>query len=219
MEKILWFIRCAIELIYPTVCGICGRPCQTELCKKCEIKLNNLATVKIDRYQKKNYQKHLYLFKYEGIIKEKLIQFKFQDKIYLYKTFVNFMIKNKKVCRFLKTYDIIIPVPIHYLRKVTRGYNQSAFIAREIAKKQNLVYCEDVLLKKRNNQPQSTKNREERQKDVIGVYTLKNAHKIKDQNVLLIDDIYTTGSTVNECCRVLRQAKVKKVDVLTIAKD
>ena len=219
MKEILYFINCAINLIYPNVCGVCDKICKSDLCKKCELKLKEKAIFKIDKYKNKNFEKHIYLFKYEGIIKERLIKFKFNEKPYIYKCFVNFLIKNEKICRFLKSYDIIIPVPIHYNRKVTRGYNQSTLIAKEIAKNLNIEYNDKILYKKVNNKPQSTKNKEGRIANVIGVYFVKNEEKLLNRKVLLLDDIYTTGSTVNECSRVLKLAGANKIDVITIAKD
>ncbi len=219
MEKILCFIKHAINLIFPNVCGICDKICKEDLCKKCEINLNNIAKFKIDNYNDKNFKKHLYIFKYEGIIKESLIKFKFQEKVYIYKAFVKILIKNKKFCRFLKSYDIIIPVPIHYNRRVKRGYNQSALIAKELAKIIEIDYNDKVLLKSVNNIPQSTKNKEDRIQNVIGVYYTKNEEQIYNKKIILLDDIYTTGSTVNECSKILKLAGAKQVDVLTIAKD
>lgn len=219
MESILCFINHAINLVYPNVCGICDKLCKEDLCKKCEISLKNIAKFKIDKYKNKNFTKHLYIFKYEGIIKERLINFKFNEKSYIYKALVNFLLKNKKACRFLKNYDIIIPVPIHYRRKVIRGYNQSALIAEKLAKNLNIKYNGNVLLKNKNNKPQSTKNKMERRDNVVGVYYIKNKHEILNKNILLLDDIYTTGSTVNECSKMLKIAGAKSVDVLTIAKD
>ena len=66
-------IKYVINLIYPNVCGICDKLCDDDICKKCEIKLNNISKIKIDRYTNKYFKKHLYIFKYEGIIKERLI--------------------------------------------------------------------------------------------------------------------------------------------------
>ena len=219
MEKILWFINHVINLIYPNVCGICDKICKEDLCKKCEIKLNNIAKNKVDYYKEKNFEKHLYIFKYEGIIKERLIKFKFNEKPYIYKAFVNFLIKNEKICRFLKSYDIIIPVPIHYKRKITRGYNQSALVSSEIAKKLDIKHNEKILFKLVNNKPQSTKNKTEREENVLGVYSVRNKKLIYDKKVILVDDIYTTGSTVDECAKILKQEGVKEILVLTIAKD
>ena len=207
MKKILCFINHAINFIYPNVCGICDKVYEKDLCPKCTVRLNNIAKNKIEVYEDKNFKNHIYLFKYDGIIKERLIKFKFNDKPYIYKAFVNFLIKNEKICRFLKSYDIIIPVPIHYNRKVTRGYNQSALISKEIAKILHIDYSENMLLKKINNKPQSTKNKEDRKANVIGVYYIKNKYKLLNKKVLLVDDIYTTGSTVNECARLLKQAR------------
>lgn len=218
--KLLYSINNVLNLIYPNVCGICDKLCNDDICTKCEIELNQIAKCKIDRYHDKYFKKHLYLFKYEGIIKKRLVKYKFNEKVYIYKAFVNFMLKNKKVCCFLKNYDIIMPVPIHRNRKIERGYNQSSLIGKKLSKQfNNLKYIDNVLLKKINNKPQSTKSKEDRKKDVIGVYFLKNQDKIYNKKILLLDDIYTTGSTVNECCRVLKQANVKLVDVITIAKD
>ena len=133
MNKIIFLTQQILNLIYPNVCGICDKICKETLCPKCLIQLNNIAEVKIKEYSNKEFKKHLYIFKYEGIIKERLIYFKFHGGSYIYKAFVNFMLKNQKICSFLKNYDIIIPVPIHYQRKQIRGYNQSALIARKIA--------------------------------------------------------------------------------------
>ena len=219
MQKLLWFINHTINLIFPNVCGICDKISKEDLCRKCEIQLNNIAKFKIDKYNNKNFKKHLYIFKYEGIIKERLIKFKFREKAYAYKSFVNFLIKNEKVCRFLKSYDIIIPVPIHYNRKVTRGYNQSALIAKELAKKLDIKYEDKVLFKKINNKPQSTKNKGDRIQNVIGVYYTKNEQQIYNKKIILLDDIYTTGSTANECSKTLKLAGAKQIDIISIAKD
>lgn len=213
-------IKYVINLIYPNVCGICDKLCDDDICKKCEIKLNDISKIKIERYTNKYFKKHLYIFKYEGIIKERLIKYKFNERNYIYKAFVKFMLKNKKICDFLKNYDIIIPVPIHTKRRMERGYNQSALIAKEISKEiQKIDYLEDVLIKKINNKPQSTKNKSERKNNVIGAYYMKNKEKINNKKILLLDDIYTTGNTVNECCKILQSANPKCIDVITIAKD
>ena len=213
-------IKYVINLIYPNVCGICDKLCDDDICKKCEIKLNNISKIKIDRYTNKYFKKHLYIFKYEGIIKERLIKYKFNERNYIYKAFVKFMLKNKKICDFLKNYDIRIPVPIHTKRRMERGYNQSALIAKAISKKiPQIDYLEDVLIKKINNKPQSTKNKSERKNNVIGAYYMKNKEKINNKKILLLDDIYTTGNTVNECCKILQSANPKCIDVITIAKD
>ena len=116
-------------------------------------------------------------------------------------------------------HDIIIPVPISKKRKKERGYNQSLLIARKISSKEKIKLGDKVISKVKNNNTQSKLNKEERAENVKNVYKITKDKEIINKNILLIDDIYTTGATLNECSRMLKQAGAKKIDVLTIAKD
>ena len=168
----------------------------------------------------KNYfDYHIYFFKYEGIIRETILKYKFQDNSYLYKTFTNFFIKNKKFCRFLENYDIIMPVPISKKRNKERGYNQSTLIATELSKILNLELVINCLKKTQNVIEQSKLSKEKREENIKGVYSLINEEKLKNKKILLVDDIFTTGSTVNECCKMLQIVEPSEITVLTIAKD
>ena len=218
-----------LNLIYPPMCGICGKFNDDFLCPKCQKILENEAVFGIDKYEKikieknlqerKYFNEHLYIFEYEGIIRRIILKYKFQDKAYLYKTFVNFLLKNKNFFEFIKKYDTIIPVPISRKRRALRGYNQSELIVKEIANFTNLKEESDCLFKIKNVIEQSKLNKEERQKNIQGVYELRNKEKLYKKKILLVDDIYTTGSTVNECSKVLRGAKPKQIGIFTIAKD
>ena len=104
----------------------------------------------------------MYIFKYTELVRNLILQYKFNDKAYLYRTFCEFMVKNKKVFDFIKSYDIIIPVPIHKKRMKERGYNQSELISRELASTLDLEIYTNVLVKVKNNKPQSTLTQKER---------------------------------------------------------
>ena len=233
-----------LDLVYPPVCGICGKFNQEFLCKKCRKMLEAEAKFKIDKVDNQEYffENHLYIFKYEGIIRKLILNYKFNEKSFLYKTFVNFLLKNEKFFKILKSYDTIIPVPVSSKRMNERGYNQSELIANDIVKQidettlEHILNCTlntqknniqkikfecitDCLIKNKNIIEQSKLNKEQRQKNIQGVYILKNKEKLINKKILLIDDIYTTGSTANECCKILQEAKPKKIDVFTIAKD
>lgn len=210
-----------LNLIYPPRCGICGKFNLEFLCKKCENYLKSQAKFEIQENQniKQYFDEHVYIFQYEGIIREKILEYKFKEKSYLYKTFINFLLKDKKIFEILKSYDTIIPVPISKKRQKERGYNQSLLIAKEMSKRLKIECIDNCLIKTKNIIEQSKLNKEERQKNIIGVYKLKNIEKLKNKRIILLDDIYTTGSTVNECSKMLRQADVKKIAVLTLAKD
>jgi len=146
----------ALDLIYPPVCGICGKLSKDFLCIKCKNKLFNEAVFGQDYYEDKNFENHFYLFKYEGLIREKLLDYKFNEKTYLFRTFVNFFIFYEKNYFHFDFYDIIIPVPISKKRWKLRGYNQSKLIAVEFAKYFNIKMLNNVLIKSINNKPQST---------------------------------------------------------------
>lgn len=129
------------------------------------------------------------------------------------------MLKNKKIFEFIEKYDTIIPVPISKKRLRERGYNQSLLIAREIAKRTNLKLLNNCLIKTKNIIEQSKLNKEERIENIKNAYEIKNKQLLENKKILLIDDIYTTGSTVNECSKIIRQAKPNKIGVFVLAKD
>ena len=142
----------------------------------------------------------------------------------MHKTFGKIILNNKKVCNFINSYDIIIPVPIHNKRKKERGYNQSFLIIKEFIEnfskvESNILLEENILKKVKNVSRQSLLSKEDRFSNVIGAYEFNKNKNIRGKRVLVFDDIYTTGSTVNECSRILKQAGAEYVDVFTIAKD
>ena len=118
--------------------------------------------------------------------------------------------------KFKKKYDIIIPVPMYKTKKDTRGYNQAEVLAKELG---GVPMKNDVLIKIIDTKKQSTLNKEERSQNLIGAYKIQNSEIIQNKNIILIDDIFTTGSTVNECSKILKQAGAYEICVLTIAKD
>lgn len=89
------------------------------------------------------FDEHIYIFCYDGIIRKLILDYKFNDKAYIYNTFIYFILKNEKICTQIKKYDIIIPVPISNKRYKERGYNQSSLFAKKLARKAwNKVYRE-----------------------------------------------------------------------------
>ena len=117
----------------------------------------------------------------------------------------------------MKKYDIIIPVPMYKNKKSARGYNQAELLAQEL---QDITpYKKGILLKIKDTKKQSTLNKQEREQNLIGAYKIQNGEIIQNKNIILLDDIYTTGSTANECSKILKQAGANKICVLTIAKD
>lgn len=213
------FINSIINIFYPNVCGICDKISKDDICPKCMKKLKEIRICKKHIYLRKSFTTHMYIFKYEDIIRNNIIKYKFGDQGYRYKSFVKFMKNDKKICGFLKNYDIIIPVPISRIRNRQRGYNQSELIVKEFAKQvEDVHFANDILYKIKNTLPQSSLNKEQRKNNLNNAYEVRNIEKIKDKKVLLFDDIYTTGSTVGECARVLKLAGAREVRCINFSK-
>lgn len=213
------FINSALDYFFPPICGMCGEINENYICNNCYENIKKIKKCVINEYNNRNFSKHLYIFKYEGIIRNKIIEYKFEDKGYLYKMFAKIILSDKKTCNFIKKYDVIIPVPISKKRKKKRGYNQSELVANELAQKLNQDIWTDIIIKKKDNKPQSELNKLERIKNVEDVYEINKPIVVKNKKVLLLDDIYTTGSTVNEIARKLKHNQTQEIGVITLAKD
>ena len=207
------FINSALDYFFPPICGMCGEINENYICNNCYENIKKIKKCVINEYNNRNFSKHLYIFRYEGIIRNKIIEYKFEDKGYLYKMFAKIILSDKKTCNF------IIPVPISKKRKKKRGYNQSELVANELAQKLNQDIWTDIIIKKKDNKPQSELNKLERIKNVEDIYEINKPIEVKNKKVLLLDDIYTTGSTVNEIARKLKQNQTQEIGVITLAKD
>ena len=118
----------------------------------------------------------------------------------------------------ISEFSLIIPIPLHPKKLRERGFNQSLVLGREIAKKFSIPIDFDTLIRKNDTKPQVNLGRSERMKNVKGAFMVRQKERIEGERILLVDDVYTTGSTVNECARVLRAAKASDVAVLTLAR-
>ena len=130
------------------------------------------------------------------------------------------------------TEPVLIPIPLSPKRRRERGFNQAELICRELVKINNLRYSVDlnqekkfnlklesgVLIKPKETEHQARiKDRRQRLKNIIGSFAVKNGELIKNRNIILIDDILTTGATLSEAKKVLKQAGARKIIAFTIA--
>ena len=212
-----------LNSIFPPVCGFCNKINNEFLCKKCEQKFEQEKSTSIDNYRNAPvfFDEHLYLFKYKKDIRESIIKYKFDEKSYLYKSFSELFIRDNKFAnQFINNYDIIISVPIHKKRFKTRGYNQSELIAKDIAKKCKKIYLNKVIIKKNNIVAQSSlEDKLDRIRNIKNAFDVgRNIESIKDKKIAVFDDVFTTGATVNECAKVLKQKGASYVGIFTIAR-
>ena len=121
-------------------------------------------------------------------------------------------------CWDVTTVDLLVPVPLHLKRLRQRGFNQAHLLIRRWAKQDGIAFDGLTLLRSRWTEPQTALSRKERKKNIKGAFVVQHRETIRGKKIVLVDDVYTTGSTVNECARVLMKAGAALVDVLTLAR-
>lgn len=201
------------------MCAFCGQINEKNICRECLNKIEKYEKAGIQKYTNKNFDLHIYLFRYEEPIREKIIEYKFKNKPYYYKTFAKILINNKKIYDILKSYDIITSVPLSKTRKKERGYNQTELIAKELSKNIKTLKYISLLEKVKNTVPQRTLNKEQRLKNLENAYKLKQKTSIENKKIIIFDDVFTTGTTANECAKTIKTIGKNKISILTIAKD
>ncbi|ADH86678.1 ComF family protein [Desulfurivibrio alkaliphilus] len=115
-------------------------------------------------------------------------------------------------------YDFIVPVPLHLKRLRQRGFNQALLLARSIFTAQQGKIRFDLLSRERMTQPQTGMTGSQRRRNLKGAFVAPQPAMVRKRSLLLVDDVFTTGATVNECAKVLRQAGAARVDVFTLAR-
>ena len=165
------------------------------------------------------FERAMAVFVYDGSIIKAIHDFKYGNKSYLSRSFGELLAeKVKKHIHYNDHTLLVVPVPLSNKRLRLRGYNQSALLAGYIAKKLNLVIDYDSLIRIRDTVPQTELKKKERMKNLINAFTVSNSNKIKDHKIILVDDVYTTGSTLEECSKTLKKAGARKVSCLSIAR-
>ncbi len=229
------------SILFPIESCVCGKYSKEAVCNKCWSEVILITTLACKKCSKPYYNQYLHSEKIELICEEcaeiplyfersisygiyqdvmiKIIyEYKFNNKVYISKFLgkkLSTLIKNEDD---YKNIEIIISVPMYKNKERRRGYNQSYLLAKEIAKDLKLKLIKNILIKIKDTEPQSKKPMRERRQNIRGSFFVKDPMKIKGKEILLIDDVFTTGSTVNECSRILRQAGAKKIYVATIAR-
>ena len=147
-----------------------------------------------------------------------LLAYKHGDKTHMALPFSEWIKKSGK--EILEQADLLVPVPLHWTRLIKRRYNQAGLLAQCLSKKTGVSVDTTHLKRKRKTLPQGHMKMDERRKNVKGAFAVleKDRRYFKGKNIVLIDDVYTTGVTVNECARALLEAGAESVKVLCVAR-
>jgi ComF family protein len=198
-----------IRWIEPPFCSICGIPfisreVETHPCGACVTHRKYFTIARA-------------LGAFEGSLQEAIHRWKYEGKTYLTPFFADWMAEGLNRHWEPGSLDLLIPVPLHTRRLRERGFNQSLLLVRELSRRTGIPYRKSILQKKKSTIPQVNLSGVEREKELRGTFHVIGKEELSGLSVLLIDDVYTTGATVNECSKVLLRGGAKRVDVLTLA--
>ena len=236
----LTLLQSILDMLYPVRCPVCGEivtpkdrriciPCESKLqvicqprCKKCSKPIEQEQREYCSDCERKEYhfQYGYALWVYDSIMKKSISDFKYNHKKEYAKYYIQAIIDNygEKIKHMAP--DIIVPVPIHKSKRRDRGYNQAEILGRGIGKELDIPVLPDLLVRNKKTLPQKQLNDKERLLNLQEAFAYNNESSLVYQGkmnvVLLIDDIYTTGSTIEACTNILLQNQVKQVYFLTL---
>ncbi len=195
-----------IELLKPPWCQICGLPRWGTVCADC--------------------CEHSPLFRklravtfYEPALREAIHLMKYEKKQVISKHLIQLLQAHLPEDLASTDYDFLLPIPLHTNRFRQRGFNQAEHIAQGVAQVWGVPVCTDMLVRIRDTVPLSRLNSHgERVKNIAGAFEVRSQDLIQNGRILLIDDIFTTGTTINEAVKVLQVADPEYIDVLTLTR-
>ncbi|MCE5334068.1 MAG: ComF family protein [Desulfobacteraceae bacterium] len=154
---------------------------------------------------------------HSGVVRERVHEFKFGGRLERLPPLSELLRSAYRSSGFPRP-DLVLPVPLHVRRLKERGFNQSGLLAREFSRKSGLEVSHVLLARRHWTEPQTRLNRRQRLKNVRGAFEVHGGMDVKGGRVLLVDDVYTTGSTLSECARALKKAGVREVFALTVTR-
>lgn len=197
-------------------------PIRSPLCPRCGVPL--AGPDETDRFcgeclrTKRPYAAARSVASYDATVLEAIHLFKYRGRIGLGETLGALLADGAGRLWDMALFTQIIPVPLHLRRLRERGFNQAVILARQVAKRYGIPLDLGSLRRERGTPPQVGLGRALRAANVRGAFTVRRPEAIRGQRILLIDDVYTTGSTLQECAAVLMKARAETVAVLTLAR-
>lgn len=234
MKLIKQIFNDVFTIIYPNRCMGCDEILSIGegkwLCEKCmpqfEIKEYKRCSIcgriiyhngkcRVCNSEKIYFDKGYSLFEYKNSVRNAVRQFKYKS-MKSYGKYLGNLMSDYAVSIISMKFDYVTAVPLHRKRLKSRGYNQAEILAKTVAKELNAEY-KDIIVRHINTKPQNNLGKAERQKNIKNAFSLNKDVSVKDKTILLIDDIFTTGSTINECSKVLKKNKAARVEFLTLS--
>ena len=198
-----------IKPIRPPLCLCCGDQLAgsistQHLCGTCLLRLPAYSRARA-------------LFVYQDVVRGLIHGLKFGQDMACLKA-IEALVVSSGWTEELPVYDLVVPVPLHLRRLRTRGFNQAFLLAKIFFGKRNRKIIPSLLLRTRDTLPQTGLSGAERRRNLLAAFAVRDAEMIRGRKVCLVDDVFTTGTTVDECSRVLRENGAAEVEVLSLAR-
>jgi ComF family protein len=157
-------------------------------------------------------------YRTEGQVREAIIGFKYHDQYYYQKRLIEWLTEAYDRYVAVGEWEALVPVPLYHRRHRERGFNQAAEIADGLGKGRKIPLSQ-CLYRYRETESQARLSRNARWENMTGAFQMKRGFDVKGKNLLLIDDVFTTGATVNACAQTLAKAGAGSIAVLTVARS
>lgn len=219
--KPISLIERLMRLVYPVKCMVCEKVLREDnptcLCQPCKNELKRYGRGFWKNRDLPDVDSIFSAFHYSDGVETAIHTFKFKNHPKLSETIS--ILLYEELIRFgqIPDFDYIVPVPMHPRKKRQRGYNQSELIAKQIAPYLKSDVRTDILEKTRYTNPQSKLKRKDRINNLEGAFSLCSGASIEGRNILLVDDVLTTGTTINTCAKILKDGGASFIHVLVIA--
>jgi competence protein ComFC len=206
--KPISLIERILRLLYPAKCMVCETILKEEsaafLCESCKKDLKRYGRGFHKAYGLPDIDGLFAAFIYADGIETAIHAFKFKNQPGLSETISLLLFEELNKHGSLPEFDYIVPVPMHPRKKRQRGYNQSELIARQLGEYFDKEVRTDVLIKTRYTRPQSRLKRKERMHNLEGAFSINPDISVEGKRILLVDDVLTTGTTINTCAKILK---------------
>ncbi|WP_244214209.1 ComF family protein [Pedobacter jejuensis] len=218
-----------IGLLFPNFCNACGIPLfQNEkiICTKClydlpftdyHIHAENRVAKQLWGRLPLNAAMAMLYFRKGAKVQNLIHSLKYNSKTDVGIFLGNMLGERLKISPVYNDIDLIIPVPLHHKKLRLRGYNQSSYIAEGIAEKMDVLFDESVLIRAISTESQTKKSRYSRYENMKAVFKTNNAQSIIGKHILLVDDVITTGATLEACANALIENGASKVSIAALA--
>ena len=217
-----------LDFIYPPLCLVCHKHLEPEMrfvCESCQAgfevlhqPLLPISQLDILFGKTVHFEHSLAIYHYSEAIQQLIHTMKYKNMPGLGNLFGNVLGDFIREHKYLQDIDLILPVPLHTIRYRERGFNQAAILAHQIGSINKIEVDEKMLQRIRYTEQQAKFDKQARARNVQDAFRIRKKSMVAHKNVAIVDDVLTTGSTMNECAKVLKEKGAKRITTITIVR-